>query len=152
MPKTEITNMVMVEDRKTGRVAVIDRERSWRGVAFPGGHLENDESIYDSAVREVREETGLEVRNLKACGFIHWYSRETHDRYFTYFFKTSEYSGELIDRTEEGRVFWIEFDRLIDYKLAPNMGKYLRMFTEEKYSEAFCSWRGDEERSIVYFG
>ena len=36
----EFTNMVMVTDPETGRIAVIKRVRSWRGLAFPGGHVE----------------------------------------------------------------------------------------------------------------
>ncbi len=36
---------------------------------FPGGHLENNESVIDCAVREVREETGLKVKSLRHLGF-----------------------------------------------------------------------------------
>ena len=67
----ELTNMVMVEDPETGRVLVQKRVKKYCGIAFPGGHVEDGESIYDSAVREIREETGLEIRDLKACGYIH---------------------------------------------------------------------------------
>ena len=74
MAKLEITNMVLVRDRTTGKVVVIDRVISWKGIAFSGGHAEDGESIYDSAVREIREETGLTVQNLKPVvwftGFI----------------------------------------------------------------------------------
>ena len=36
---------------------------------FPGGHLENNESVIDCAVREVLEETSLEVKSLRHLGF-----------------------------------------------------------------------------------
>jgi len=36
---------------------------------FPGGHLENNESVIECAVREVREETGLQVRALRHLGY-----------------------------------------------------------------------------------
>lgn len=140
MSKLEITNMVMVQDAATGKVVLQERVKSWCGISFPGGHAEPNESIYDSAVREIREETGLEIRNLKACGFMYWYNNKTDSKYFTYFYKTSDYTGELIDSTDEGRVFWSGLDDLKSMKLAPNFKDYLPMFLEDKYSEAYCSW------------
>ncbi len=35
-----------------------------------GGHIERDEDIYSAAQREVREETGLEVEDLRLVGLI----------------------------------------------------------------------------------
>ena len=145
MPKLEITNMVMVQDVSTGRVVVQERVKRWCGIAFPGGHAEPDESIYDSAVREVKEETGLEIRNLKSCGFMYWFNNQTQDKYFTYFYKTTDYEGELLDATDEGKVFWTSLAQLDDRKFAPNFKEYLPMFLEDKYTEAYCSWNDDQE-------
>ena len=117
MPKLEITNMVMVQDAATGRVVVQERVKRWRGIAFPGGHAEPGESIYDSAVREVKEETGLDIRNLQACGFMYWFNNQTEDKYFTYFYKTTDYEGELLDVTDEGKVFWTSLTQLDDRKI-----------------------------------
>ena len=36
---------------------------------FPGGHLENNESVIECAVREVLEETSLKVKSLRHLGF-----------------------------------------------------------------------------------
>ena len=58
-PSVELTNMVMVTDETTGRVLVQERVKSWKGLSFPGGHVEPGESFVDSAVREIKEETGL---------------------------------------------------------------------------------------------
>lgn len=118
MSKIEITNMVMIRDAATGKVLVQERVKSWCGISFPGGHAENGENIYDSAVREIREETGLDVRNLKSCGFMYWFNNKTEDKYFTYFYKTSDYSGEMLQRTSEGRVFWASLDELNGMRLA----------------------------------
>ncbi len=143
MPKLEITNMVMIQDIKTGKVVVQDRVKNWCGISFPGGHAENGESIYDSAVREIKEETGLDIKNLKSCGFMFWFNNKTEDKYFTYFYKTTDYSGDMLDETDEGIVFWADPKDFNHMKLSPNFKEYLPMFFENKYTEAYCSWNDD---------
>ena len=44
----------------------IDPNRGWWDI--PGGFLEFDELPYDGAIREVREETGLQVRPIELIG------------------------------------------------------------------------------------
>ncbi len=143
MSKLEITNMVMIQDIKTGKVVVQDRVKNWCGISFPGGHAENGESIYDSAVREIKEETGLDIKNLKSCGFMFWFNNKTEDKYFTYFYKTTDYSGDMLDETDEGIVFWADPKDFNNMKLSPNFKEYLPMFFENKYTEAYCSWNDD---------
>ena len=55
MPKLEMTNMVMIQDRQNGKVLIQDRIKSWKGLSFPGGHIEDNESIVDSAVALIGE-------------------------------------------------------------------------------------------------
>lgn len=143
MAKLEITNMVMVQDKSTGKVIVQERIKSWCGVSFPGGHVENGESIYDSAVREIKEETGLTIENLKYCGIIYWFNNVTEDKYFVHLYKTTDYSGEKLQETEEGRVFWTSIEELYNMNLSSNFREYLPVFLEDRYSEAFCSWNDD---------
>jgi len=148
--KLEMTNMVMIQDKQTGKVLVQDRVKSWKGLSFPGGHIEDNESIVDSAIREVREETGLEVLNIKSCGIIHWLNNKTFDRYLVFLFKTADYSGELITECDEGLNLWITVDELRNTPSENQTPKYLPMFLEDKYSEAFGSWNDDEPWEIVY--
>ena len=141
MGKVTLTNMVMVQDPITQKVLVQKRVKRYPGLAFPGGHAEDGESLYDSAVREVREETGYEIRHLIPCGFIYW-DHENGDKYFTYFFRTTEFSGEMIPETDEGPVFWMDLEALHGDGLAPNMEKYLTMMTG-RFSECYCRGEGD---------
>ena len=67
----ELTNMIMIENPETHEVLVQKRVKYWTGITFPGGHVEKGESFTDSAVREVKEETGLEIRNPELCGLVH---------------------------------------------------------------------------------
>ncbi len=52
---------------KDGKVLMAKRKGSHGAgeYGFPGGHLENLESFEDCAVRETREECGIEIKNIK---------------------------------------------------------------------------------------
>ena len=84
MPKYELTTMVMVQNPENEMVLVQERVKSWKGISFPGGHVEDGESFVDCAAREILEETGLTVSNLKSCGVIHWSNNKTFDRYLVF--------------------------------------------------------------------
>ena len=139
--RVELTNMIMVRDGN--RVLVQDRVKSWKGFSFPGGHVEDGESFADSAARELKEETGLTARSLTGCGVIHWSNTETFDRYLAFLYKTSDFWGELLPETAEGRNIWVEIDCLRDAPSDNGMHEILRMFLNDCYSEAFGSWSGD---------
>ena len=136
-------NMTMVCDA-AGRVLVQDRLKSdWPGLTFPGGHTEAGESFTASAVREVREETGLTVRNLVPCGVVHWAHRESGRRSVEFLYRTSDFEGELLVETEEGRIFWMEREALRRSDcLSPNFGLYLPLFLDGNISELFFEWDG----------
>lgn len=148
--RIELTNMVMIEDKATGKVLVQERLKSWTGLSFPGGHVEAGESFVDSAVREVREETGLEISNLRTCGVIHWVHKTRKDRYIVFLYKTSDFSGQLLDATDEGRVFWIEPEELLKQPLSSNFESYLTMFFSDEYSEAYGLWCEDEPDTLDF--
>jgi len=150
MPKIEMTTMVMVQDPTTGKVLVQDRALSWKGLSFPGGHVEDGESIVGCAVREVKEETGLTVTHLKSCGVIHWLYGKNNDRYLVYLFKTTTFSGSLIENCEEGSHSWITLDELKDTPSENGMPKYLPMFLEDTYAEAFGYWTDDEPWELLF--
>ena len=52
---------------KNGKVLIGKRKGSHgeNEYAWPGGHLEHAESIIDCATREVKEETGIEIQNIR---------------------------------------------------------------------------------------
>jgi len=150
MPKVEITNMVMIQDKNTGKVLVQERTRSWKGLAFPGGHVDEAESFVDSAIREVKEETGLSIRNLKSCGVVHWSNNKTFDRYIVFLYKTDEFEGELITEMDEGKNYWISVDELKARQTTNEFHYYLPMFFGDGFNEAFGSWNDDEPWEIVY--
>ena len=104
--KAIFTNMCMIYDRQ-GNILVEERRKNdWRGIAFPGGHVEEREAFGDSVIREIKEETGLDIKHPLLCGVKQFYTDEG-ERYVVFLYKTNEFSGELAS-SEEGRVFWIK--------------------------------------------
>lgn len=153
MPDVELTTSVMVQNPQTGEVLVQERIKSWLGLAFPGGHVEDSESVYGCAVREVKEETGLDVTDLQPCGLIHYCCEETQVRYMVFLFKTMQYSGELIPEMDEGRNFWISPEQLQQNIPATNrFADYMPMFFGQ-HSEGFCLYpheEGSKSSPFVY--
>lgn len=149
--KIELTNMVMIQDPDTGRVILQERIKSWPGLTFPGGHVEAGESLVTAAIREVREETGLEVHNLQSCGVVHWANNHTFDRYIVFLYRTSDFSGEMVEATEEGRVFWSRLEDVEPALFSSNFDRYLPMFLEGSHNEVFGSWNAEEPYEIVYY-
>lgn len=43
-------------------------KKDWQGYTLPGGHIEPGESFVDAVIREMKEETGLTIKNPKLCG------------------------------------------------------------------------------------
>lgn len=150
MSKVELTNMVMVQDKTTGKVLVQERIKSWKGLSFPGGHVDEGESFVDSAIREIKEETGLDIKNLKTCGVVHWSNNKTFDRYIVFLYKTEDFKGELITEMDEGKNYWTSINELKALQTTNDFCHYLPMFFKEELNEAFGSWNDDESWEIVY--
>ena len=133
LEKVEFTNMCMVCDGD--KVVVIDRQKKdWPGITFPGGHVEIGESFTDAIIREVKEETGLDIYHPTLCGIKDWYEDEW--RYVVLLYKAKEFEGELIS-SKEGKVWWERLDNLKNLKLSSDMEDMIRVFTEEKLSEFY---------------
>ena len=130
--KCIITNICLVY--KEDKILVIDRKKKdWPGLTFPGGHVEKDENFYDSVIREVKEETGLKIRRPLLCG-IEEFKTEDEDRYIMLYYKTDKFTGKIKD-SKEGEVFWIERDKLDNYKLSLDLKRILKVMESDELSE-----------------
>lgn len=138
MEKTEkitLTNMCMVYDGH-GNVLVEDKVKGiTTGLVFPGGHVETHESIVDSAIREVYEETGLIISNLQPCGIKDWIE-SNGSRYMVFLYKTNTYRGDL-KPSSEGDVFWMSIDELKKSKTIFHLKEMLNIFCTDDYSELY---------------
>lgn len=124
---TKLTIMCMVYN-DDGSFLVENRlKKDWPGITFPGGHVEDNESIEEAVIREMKEETGLTVSNLEPQGFIEWNDFGDGVRHLAMLYRTKCYVGELTP-SKEGAIFFLKEDDLNNYQLSNDfMDIYKRM-------------------------
>ena len=109
--------------------------------------MEAGESITASTVREIREETGLTVSNLRMCGVVEWEVPEKpkntvwqdnipNSKYIVFMFRTSTFTGEL-KSSAEGKMEWMTLDEMRRGGLAPHMEEYIRVLLDDDVPQAY---------------
>jgi len=82
---------------------------------LPGGKIEAFESILDGSIRELKEETGLNVNKGDLTKFYHDWCREYGCKWDVYTYLSFNYSGEICTN-ERGIVKWLPLEELKNSK------------------------------------
>ena len=129
----ELTNMCMLT-RADGKVLVQNRrDPNWGGLTFPGGHVEPGESLVDSVIREMQEETSLTIRSPKLVGSKSWMQKDG-SRYLVLLYTATEYEGEL-HSSDEGDIAWMTIDEMRAGKMVEGMELYFRVYLDRDVNE-----------------
>ena len=142
---TILTNLCLIEDTSTNKVVLQYRspeKNHWSGYAFPGGHIEEGESLVESVIREIEEETGLTISNPQLVAVKNW-QLEDGTRYIVFCYKATEYTGQLRS-SEEGEVSWVEKDQLEKLDLSYDMLPLLEVMEDPYLSEYYYRKRTDD--------
>lgn len=111
----------------------------WIGV---GGKFEEGESPEDCMLREVREETGLELISWRYRGIVTFVSDRWGTEYM-HLFTADRYTGELA-RCEEGELEWIGKERLLSLPIWEGDKIFLRLLdSDEPFFSLKLCYRGD---------
>ena len=110
----------------------------WNGL---GGKLETGESPEQCVIREVREESGLEVVCPRYHGLL-IFADFAEDNWFVWVFTADEFSGNLIE-SSEGHLEWIPDAEVTSLNLWPSDQIFLPWLKTGKIFSARFQYHGD---------
>jgi 8-oxo-dGTP pyrophosphatase MutT (NUDIX family) len=125
-PNSMVPAVTAVVQDDSGRVLLIHRTDNDRW-ALPGGGTELGETVSQTVMREVREETGIEV---EVVGLVGIYSDPRHviayddgevRQQFSLCFHARPVGGSLSSSSESSEVRWIAPDDLANLDIHPSM-------------------------------
>lgn len=88
-------------------------EGKWNGL---GGKIESGETPEECAMREIYEESGLRVKNLKFKGILTFPQFDGKDDWYAFLFTAEKKAGKLID-SPEGTLSWMDDDQVLKLNL-----------------------------------
>ena len=121
--------LLMIEENKPGE------EGRWN---FPSGRVEQGEPILEAAVREVKEETGLDVMLTCTTG-VYNFTSSSEDQVIMFHFMGEVTGGSL--QLEEGSITdykWMDLDYLLEMGLEQlRNGQILKQITQNIMNDDF---------------
>ena len=101
------------------------------------GHLNGDEEIRAAAIREAREEVGIEISplDLQVVGVMH---RKSNDERIDFFLAASSWSGEIMNREPDrcDQLAWFDMDEIPE-NVIPYLGKALYNYWRGIWFDSF---------------
>ena len=129
--RAEFTVLCLIQDGN--KILLQNRvKEDWKGYTLPGGHVEPGESFVDAVVREMKEETGLEIDNPRMIG-IKQFPIEGGS-YIVLLFKTESFKGNVVS-SDEGEMEWVEYDRLSEVNTVNDLDELLKVMNTPELTE-----------------
>ena len=112
------------------------KTHKWAGkYALPGGHIEFGESMEEAVKREVKEETNLDIYNVRFfqaqdCIFPEDYHKE--NRHFIFLDFTAKTGHTDVKLNEEAQDYiWVKPEKALELNLEPYTLDLVRKYLEE---------------------
>ena len=122
------------------------RDGKYNGI---GGHIEKGENVYQSAIRELFEETGLRDIRLFFRGSIMIDVDE--DTGISLFLFTGEYQSGDIKPNEEGLLEWVPIEKISEYPLVEDLFVLIPRLLKQKETFLFGNYYFEGDKLIMAF-
>lgn len=103
IPSHSLAVAVMVLDQDNKILLVKGFRRGWE---FPGGYVNRGESIKAAAIREVKEESGIDIKLCRTLGVEHDMNRSVS----VFVFEGKKEGGKLAASNENDEVGFFSYD------------------------------------------
>jgi 8-oxo-dGTP diphosphatase len=132
------------------KVLLIKRpdERGFPGHLAPGGKIDFPESLIDGAIREVKEETGLDVSNLVFKGIDEYVNPKENVRYMVFNYWTNTFQDELLEDPPEGELVWVQISEALELPMQNWFKERFPLFFESGTFEIQRVWDADLDKQI----
>ncbi|GHV41891.1 hypothetical protein FACS1894187_23860 [Synergistales bacterium] len=96
---------------RDGKILLIRRANEpYKGeITIPGGRKKRNESLQDACRREMFEETGYILKDMKFAGILHAYRPDDKIEYVSNYFICRDFDGDLRE-SDEGGLLWADLD------------------------------------------
>lgn len=124
-------------------------EGKWNGL---GGKIEKGESPEDAVIREVKEESNLEIINPRMRGIITFPAFANDEDYYVYLFTANQFKGKITDDCNEGELHWIENDKILSLPMWDGDYLFFEWMKKNKFFSGKIYYRdGKFTDSEVFF-
>lgn len=155
--KTINATLCYVQDQREGRTLMLHRikkkndvhEGKYNGL---GGKLEPGESPEECVVREVKEESGLDIFHPRLRGVMTFPEFDGVNDWYVFLYTADSFEGELT-QTVEGNLEWVPTERLHELPLWEGDYMFLDWLKKEKFFSAKFIYREKQliERQVVFY-
>lgn len=78
----------------------------------PGGRREFNEGLFEAARREIKEETGLKIKNLRVKAIGNAYLNDLNQELYFHFLIADYAGGKLRKNPEDGKLAWLTVEQI----------------------------------------
>ncbi|TMV49432.1 NUDIX hydrolase [Paenibacillus mesophilus] len=135
---------IAVRDGKIAMIKKLNPAYKTYGLFIPpGGHVELTETIEEACVREMREETGLEVSGLNMVGVITFLNNQADYHSVAFLMLAREVIGTLsTTEAEKQTAHWVELDGIGSNEKVPGYHRDFldHIFNRRGFLNARVEW------------